>query len=72
MPEMDYRKLLGRVREKGFTQKELAEKIGVSESHLCQKFSGKYAFKQSEMQKICVVLEIPANEIGTYFFSPIS
>lgn len=70
MPDMDYRKLLGRIKEKGYTQKELAERIGLSESHLCQKLLGRYAFKQSEMRDICNVLDISGTEIGAYFFSP--
>lgn len=70
LPDMDYSKLLGRIKEKGYTQKDIAEKIGISESHLCQKLLGRYAFKQSEMQNICNILNIKGTEIGEYFFSP--
>lgn len=70
MPKMDYSRLLGKIREKGFTQKSLSENIGVSESHLCQKLAGNYAFKQTEMKKICDLLEISGEEIGSYFFTP--
>lgn len=70
MPSMDYSRLLGRMVEHGYTQKSLAEAIGVSESHFCQKLGGKFPFKQSEMQRICDVLSIPPAEIGCFFFCP--
>lgn len=70
MPTMDYSKLSGRIKERGYTQKSLAEAVGISESQFCQKLSGKYAFKQTEIRKICDILDIEAEEIGAYFFSP--
>lgn len=70
MPEMDYSKLIGRAAEFGYTQKAIAEKIGVSESHFCQKLNGNYSFKQKEIRDICEVLEIASDEIGIYFFTP--
>lgn len=70
MPEMDYSKLIGRAAELGYTQKALAERIGVSESHFCQKLNGNYSFKQKEIRDICDALLIASDEIGTYFFTP--
>ena len=70
MPIMDYSKLQGRIREKGFTQKSFATEVGISESHLCQKLSGKYPFKQTDIQNICRLLDINALQIGEYFFTP--
>ena len=69
MPKMDYSKLLGRIKEYNLTQKSLAEKIHISESHFCQKIGGNYPFKQTEIQRICEELQIPASEIGLYFFA---
>lgn len=69
MPEMDYSRLLGRIKECGHTQKSLAESVHISESHFCQKIAGNYPFKQSDIQRICEVLQIPCNEIGVYFFT---
>lgn len=69
MPRMDYSKLLGRIKEYGYTQKSLAESVHISESHFCQKISGNYPFKQTDIQRICETLHIPCNEIGTYFFT---
>ena len=68
MPKMDYSKLLGRIKECNLTQKNLAKKIHISESHFCQKIGGNYPFKQTEIQRICEELQIPASEIGRYFF----
>ena len=70
MPTMDYSKLLGRIKEKGYTQKALARLVGISEGQFSQKISGNYAFKQAEIQKICDLLKIDADEIGVYFFTP--
>lgn len=69
MPRMDYSKLLGRMKERGYTQKTLTAEVGVSESHMSQKLKGAYAFKQTEIQRISSILEIDASEIGMYFFS---
>lgn len=68
MPELDYSKLLGRIKEKGYTQKSISELISVSESHFCRKLSGEFSFRQSEIQRVCEILDIPAREIGDYFF----
>lgn len=68
MPELDYSKLLGRIKEKGYTQKGISELISVSESHFCRKLSGEFSFRQSEIQSVCEILDIPAQEIGEYFF----
>lgn len=70
MPEMDYSKLHGRMAEKGITQKRLAEITKMGRSQLNLKLKGKYAFKQSEIEKICRALDITAAEIGKYFFTP--
>lgn len=70
MPDMDYSKLLGRIKEYGHTQKSVSENIGISEGQLSQKLSGKYLFKQSEIIKICNLLEIDGIDIGEYFFKP--
>lgn len=70
MPKMNYRKLLGRIKELGFSQKTLAPLVGISESQLSQKLQSVYAFKQTEIQRMCEHLDIPSDSIGEYFFSP--
>ena len=69
MPDMNYAKLLGRIKEYGLTQKELAHRAGISEGQLNQKLKGVYPFKQSDIQRLCEILDISAELIGAYFFS---
>ena len=52
------------------TQKELAEKAGISEGQLCQKLAGNFAFRQDEIDRICALLSISPADIGRYFFLP--
>ncbi len=65
---MNYAKLLGRIKEFGYTQKSFAERIGANESHFCRKLQSEYPFTQREIQRICNVLNIQPIEIGDYFF----
>ncbi len=70
MPAMDYNYLRGRMREKGLTQKECAARIGLSEGQLNRKLAGEFDFKQEEIHALCNLLDIPAVEIGHFFFCP--
>lgn len=69
MSEKDYAKLRGRAVEMGLSQKDIAQQIGISGTTYSLKINGRYPFKQSEIQKIVNLLSIPADEIGTYFFT---
>lgn len=66
---LNYSKLLGRIRECGFTQKTLAEAIGISSSTLSVKVNNNGAFTTTEMADICRLLDISKHEIGEYFFT---
>lgn len=68
--EFDYSKLLGRIKECGYTQETLAKKIGITESSMSLKLNNKAHFKQKEIRLICRVLKISDSEIGVYFFTP--
>ena len=70
MPNMDYSLLLGRIKERGYTQKSLAEAVGISEGQFCAKLNGKFPFKQTEINRICDTLQIEGDKIGEFFFSP--
>lgn len=70
MPRMNYSKLLGKIKASGHTQKSVAQAICISEGQFCQKLSGNYPFKQTDIQRICEFLGICESEIGTYFFQP--
>ena len=67
--KFDYAKLIGRIKEYGFTQEILAAKIGMSKSTFSFKLNNKAFFSQKEIRKICEFLEIEISEIGLYFFT---
>ena len=68
--QFDYSKLLGRIKERGHTQKSLSEEVGISESTMSLKLNNEAFFGQKEMLKICDVLGLSYTEIGAYFFTP--
>lgn len=65
----DYSKLLGRMKECGYTQEKLSKAIGISKSTLNQKLKNKANFYHPEMQKICKVLNITGAEVYAIFFT---
>ena len=65
----DYSKLLGKMRECGYTQEKLAQAIGVSKSTLNQKLNNKANFYHPEMQQICELLNISGSEVYSIFFA---
>lgn len=67
--KFNYSKLLGRIKEKGFTQESLAIAIGMSVPTMSLKLNNKSFFTQPEIRKICDLLDIPADRIGEYFFA---
>ena len=67
--QFDYSKLLGRIKECGFTQETLAKRIGIAESSMCLKLNNKAGFRHREIFLICEVLKIAEDEIGVYFFT---
>lgn len=67
----DYSKLLGRMRELGYTQEKLAKAIGVNESTLNAKLNNKGYFNNYLIDKICEVLNISKMDIGSYFYAKI-
>lgn len=69
MLNLDYSALRGRICERGLTQKELAARIGVSESQLNRKLAGEFSFKQDEIDRIIRLLDIDPQDICRYFFS---
>lgn len=69
MQQYDYSKLLGRMRELGFTQEKLAKAIGISECSMNFSLNNKRNFRQDEISKISSELKIPARNIDSYFFT---
>lgn len=66
--KVKYAKLLGKIRECGLTQAELANKIGVHKGTLSAKLNDQFSFTIKEMLAIGAALNIPGNELGDYFF----
>ena len=67
--KFNHSKLLGRIRECGFTQAELAKAIGMSKATLSSKLNNLFYFTAKEMYAIGEVLNIPTSEFGEYFFA---
>jgi len=67
--QFDYSKLLGRIKECGYTQEELAEEIGITKTTMSLKLNNKACFTQPEIEKIRKVLRIARDEVGLYFFT---
>lgn len=67
--KFDHSKLLGRIKECGFTQEKLADAIGISKTTLSAKINNQFSFTTKEMIAICKVLNIPLHEINEYFFA---
>lgn len=68
MQQYDYSLLLGRMREKGYTQERLAKAVGISECTLNFSLNNKRNFRQDEMLKISEVLDVSISQIENYFF----
>lgn len=67
--KFNYSKLLGRMKECGFTQEQLAKAIGKNKATISAKLNNKFSFSQDEILAICKVLNIPISEIGEFFYA---
>jgi DNA-binding Xre family transcriptional regulator len=65
----NYRKLLGRIKECGYTQESLAKAIKMSPSTLNLKLNNRSSFLQGEIEKLCLALSILPEDIVSYFFT---
>lgn len=63
-----FRKLLGLLRERGYSQSQWASAIGISRPSLSARLNGTQPFKLNEIYATVSFLEIPREEIVTYFF----
>jgi Helix-turn-helix. len=68
MQEYNYSKLLGRIKECGFTQVSLAKRLGIDASTLNLTINNKRNFRQNEILRIAEILCIQPIEITSYFF----
>ena len=65
----NHSRLLGRMREFGFTQHTLSQAIRINAGTLNQKLNNKTRFTTDEIVSICELLDIPCEEISKYFFA---
>lgn len=65
---MAYSKLKGRIVEKYDTMRNFAKELGISRQALSMKMTGKRQFSMDEIRHYSDLLEIPKDEIGTFFF----
>lgn len=65
----NYSKLLGRIKEMGYTQESLCAEIPMDRSVFSLRINGKRSFRQAEIESICNILDIDHGEIGKYFFA---
>lgn len=67
--KFNYGNLLGKMKQHGIRQEDLAKLIGNTPATLSLKLNNKANFKQSEIIKICETLNIDCEDIGSYFFA---
>lgn len=68
-PKYDYSELRGRIKTKVGTEGEFAKRINRSHNYLTNVFSGKSYFTQKDISLGADVLEIPACQIGVFYFT---
>lgn len=64
-------KLQGKMREKGFTIRTLANRIGLTTTGLFNKIHNKKEFLVSEVQSIRTALSLDDNEVQDIFFATV-
>ncbi len=65
----DYSRLLGKMKEKGYTQVTLARRINISDTALNNKLKNSSEFRQTEMKKIVLALGEPLSKLDYYFYN---
>lgn len=70
MSIFNYSKLLGEIKANGFTQKQIADKIGISETSFNKKLKGNSQFNQTEIKQILACLNLNISQVAEYFFCP--
>ncbi len=67
--EYDYTLLKVRMKEKGYSQTSLAKILNMGRNSMNLKLNNRAHFTQSEIIKMCALLNIEGNQIGKYFFN---
>lgn len=66
---MNYSKLRGRIVEIFGTNKAFADAMKWDYSTVSFKLNNKTTWKREEIEKACILLHIPIEEVHLYFFS---
>lgn len=70
MKMLNKNKLLGRMAEQGYTQKMLADELGIGTNTMNSKINGKSSFTLEQADCICAILGITeACDKGEIFFA---
>ena len=67
--QFEHNKLKGKIKEKGFTQEEVAKYLNVAPSTFSIKINGSVFFNQDEIKKMVDLLDIADEEYNKYFFT---
>ena len=57
------------IRQNGFTKKQIAEYLNLSEQRFLNKMQGKSEFKHSEISKLIKKLSISTDKVTAIFFN---
>lgn len=66
---MSYAKLRGKIREIFGTNKAFADALGIDSASLSFKLNNKTPWKREEIERACILLHIPIEEVHLYFFT---
>ena len=69
MQRYNYDKLLGKIKERHYTQERLAVEMGISACSLNLTLNNKRNFRQDEILTLTRILKIPSRDIEDYFFT---
>lgn len=64
-----YAKLRARIKEKYGTEGKFAEALGTTQMTVSRKFNDKTQFSSEDIKQYCMLLDIPLEEAGQYFFA---
>lgn len=65
----NYSKLRGKIKEVFGRQDDFAVEMGMDRSTLSLKLNGKSDWTRLEIEKACLLLGIPVEEVHAYFFA---
>ena len=70
MVNMSYNKLKGRIKEVFGNQCDFAAAMDMNPASLSAKLNNKAPWKREEIEKACMLLHIPLDQVHLYFFTP--